>query len=421
MDYITIHDGRLVIRKKARLFKGTMTERFDILFEGMSEESSLKILCSEPEELANPVDKYMAATRLAACSSDESLEGLIKAVDLDPGNLFNRITRRKAIEALGRRKNVKALDCLFKALEFDDEPSVINAADSIAQISAPLTESQCHLLLKALKGSEPQKRSVIQAHTRLGLKSGTSIIKTLIHVDNPLISGAARAFCARVEGDFDQLKPLIPQLHDPQAGRRRSAVIDLGDSGDISTLDDLIKSAVSMPLRAKSAFQLVDPNKTAVVPEKYIKTMTTLLQDDPRNLCMRDEWLSSLDPTEIEKNLQHRDEGKQYGAALSLLALPKSEQIKLIDGIHSRLWSDYGANYLLTSLIGLASIQEREELIKTALAETLPQYAKSRVAAAWACLKLDLKDQCDLLEQISTDSQWIPLKWSCSRALQNFS
>ena len=398
-----------------------MAERFDILFEGLSEESSLKILLSDPKELSNPVDKYMAATRLAACSSAESLQGLISAVDLDPEDLFNRITRRKAIEALGRRRNAQALDCLFKALEFDDEPSVINAADSITQISAPLTEHQCDSLLKALKGSDPQKRAVIQAHTRLGLKSGTSFIQTLIHDENPLISGAARAFCARVEGDLDQLKPLIPQLHDLQAGRRRSAVIDLGDSGDINMLQYLIKSAVSMPLRAKSAFQLVDPTKKAEVQEEHIKTITTLLQDDPRSLAMRDEWLSQQDPIEIENNLQHRDEGKQYGAAQSLLKMPKDKQIEIIDGIHSRLWSDYGANYLLTSLIGLASIHEREELIKTSLAETLPQYAKSRVAAAWGCLKLDLKDQLGLLKSISTSSKWVPLKWSCSQVLKQFS
>ena len=398
-----------------------MAERFDVLFEGLSEESSLKILLSDPRDLPNPVDKYMAATRLAACSSEESLQGLISAVDLDPEDLFNRITRRKAIEALGRRKDVQALDCLFKALEFDDEPSVINAADSITQISAPLTESQCDSLLQALKGSDPQRRSVIQAHTRLGLQSGTPFIQTLIHDENPLISGAARAFCARVEGDLDQLKPLIPQLNDLQAGRRRSAVIDLGDAGDVTMLDYLIKSAVSMPLRAKSAFQLVDPGKKTEVPEEHISTITSLLQDDPRSLSLRDEWLSNQDPIEIENNLQHRDEGKQYGAALSLLKMTRPQQIEIIDGIRSRLWSDYGANYLLTSLIGLGSIGEREELIKTSLAETLPQYAKSRVAAAWGCLRLDLKDQLGLLKSISTSSKWVPLKWSCSQVLKQFS
>jgi hypothetical protein len=161
--------------------------------------------------------------------------------------------------------------------------------------------------------------------------------------------------------------------------------------------------------------------KKAEVIEEHIKIMTSLLEDDPRSLSMREEWLSNKDPIEIENNLQHRDEGKQYGAALSLLQLPKTQQIEIIDGIHSRLWSDYGANYLLTSLVGLGSIHEREELVRTSLAETLPQYAKSRVAAAWACLKLDLNDQLGLLNEISMSSQWVPLKWSCSQVLKKFS
>ncbi len=398
-----------------------MAERFDILFEGLSEEKSIDILLSDPTSLTNPVDKYMAATRLAACTSDSSLQALIQAVDLDPENLFNRITRRKAIEALGRRKDTQALNCLFKALEYDDEPAVINATDSISQISADLSDEQSKALLKVLQGSDPQKRSVIQAHTRLGLKSGSQSIRTLIHDENPLVAGAARAFCARVEGDLKELTPLIPQLLVPQAGWRRSAVIDLGDAGDINMLEYLIKSAVSMPLRAKSAFQLVDPHKKGSVPEQHIKMITMLLNDDPRNLCIREEWICKSDPIEIEKNLQHRDEGKQYGAALTILKMPRAEQLEIIDGIHSRLWSDYGANYLLTSLIGLDSIHERSELIRTSLAETLPQYAKSRVAAAWACLKLELTDQLELLKAINTSSKWMPLKWSCAQVLKEFS
>ena len=81
-----------------------MAERFDILFEGMPEDKALLFLQTDPDDLANPVDKYMAATRLAACQSDRSLQGLIDAVELDPENLINRITRRKVLEALGRRK-----------------------------------------------------------------------------------------------------------------------------------------------------------------------------------------------------------------------------------------------------------------------------------------------------------------------------
>ena len=398
-----------------------MAERFDILFEGMPEEKAIQLLETNPEELSNPADKYMAATRLAACRSEGSLEALLNAIQLKPDNLFDRIARRKVLEALGRRRDARALPGLFTALSFDDEPSVINAADSIAQIGAPLSDSQCTVLLNALEGSDNQRRSVIQTHTRLKLPSGEERISQLETDGNPLVAGAARAYAARVHGHLDRLDPLIKQLGDPIAGRRRSAVIDLGDAGDIHALPHLVSCPVSMPLRAKSAFQLVDPEKKGLVPEQYTAHITRLLQDDPSSLNLLPEWSCAAESEEIEQNLQHRDEGKQYGGALSLAKMSKTQQLETIDHIHSRLWSDYGANYLLTSVVGLQKLHERSDLVRTALAETLPQYAKSRVAAAWACMALGLSDQVNLLQEIHREAQWIPLKWSCGQVLQQLS
>ena len=398
-----------------------MAERFDILFEGMPEDKALLLLQTDPDDLANPVDKYMAATRLAACQSDRSLQGLIDAVQLDPENLINRITRRKVLEALGRRKSEQALPSLFSALLFDDEPSVVNALDSIAQIGSPLTDRQSDQLLDALESSDTQKRSAIQAHTRLKLPTGQKAIAAFEQDENPLVAGAARAYAANVFGQVEKLAPLISQLTDPIAGRRRSAVIDLGDAGDASILQHLIASPVSMPLRAKSAFQLVDPKKSGEIPETYVSLLEQLLRDDPSTLALQHEWICDGEAIEIEKNLQHRDEGKQYGGALSLLRMPKHQQLDAIEQIRAKYWSDYGANYLLTSVVGLQHLHEQSNLVRTALAETLPQYAKSRVAAAWGCLRLGLTDQTELLKEISNESQWTPLKWSCERVLKQLS
>ena len=398
-----------------------MSERFDVLFEGLEEKSALELVLANPEELSNPVDKYMAATRLGASTTEASLNVLIEAVGLNPDNLFNRITRRKVLEALGRRKDRRALPALFQALSFDDEAAVVNAVDSIAQIAAPLQPEQCGQLLTALEGGDNQRRSVIQCHTRLGLSSGSQAIAPLERDENPLIAGAALAYAARVNNEKHKLNPLVTQLTDPMAGRRRSAVIDLGDAGDVSRLDDLIRSPVSMPLRAKSAFQLVDPQKTGDVPEAYAASIKRLLQDDPRLLALDPAWIGGGGSEEIEKSLQHRDEGRQYGGALQLLQLPQHQQLGAIDSIHSKFWSDYGANYLITSVVGLAGQHQRSDLVRTALAETLPQYAKSRVAAAWACLSLKLTDQRESLHEIQATSRWIPLKWSCEQALKELS
>ena len=398
-----------------------MSERFDVLFAGLAEEKAIELLKTNPEELKNPVEKYTAATRLAACQSDESLEALIEAISLEQENLFNRITRRKVLEALGRRRDSRALPGLFSALSFDDEPSVINAVDSIAQIGSALDNEQRRALLNALKGSDNQKRSVIQAHTRLGIEKADHEISVLEDDANPLVAGAARAYAAKIHGRIDRLKPLIPQLTDPIAGRRRSAVIDLGDAGESSVLEHLVSSPVSMPLRAKSAFQIVDPEKTGLVTAPYAELITRLLQDNPLDMALQQDWICESSLSDIEKNLQHRDEGKQYGGALTLMKMPSQQQLEAIDHIHDKFWSDYGANYLLTAVIGLNRVHERSDLVRTALAETLPQYAKSRVAAAWACLRLELNDQIELLQDIQMNTRWLPLKWSCEQVLKQMS
>ena len=161
----------------------------------------------------------MAATRLGASDSEESLDILIKASELSPEHLFNRITRRKAIEALGRRKSPKALPSLFQALSCTDEAAVINAVDAITRIGAPLTDTDHKNLLKALEGEDIQKRAVVQAFCRLDVASAEAKIRPLADDSTPLVSGAARAYLAKVHRQTSGLDTLVSQLIDPIAGR----------------------------------------------------------------------------------------------------------------------------------------------------------------------------------------------------------
>ena len=395
-----------------------MPERFDNLVEGLTEERALSIILADPDSMERPVDKYMAATRLGASESEESLNTLIAAAQLSPENLFDRITRRKALDALGRRRHPKALPVLFAALSCSDESAVINAVDSITKIRSDLDAEQQSQLLGALNGEDIQKRAVIQAHTRLGLENADHAIKAFDEDPNPLVSGAARAYGSKVHGRTAALDPLVPQLVDAIAGRRRSAVIDLGNAGDVTRLESLVTAPVSMSLRARSAFQLVDPNKTCVIPEQYEALITQLLQDNPQNLKLRTEWICEVNGDEIENNLQHRDEARQYGGAASLMSMEEEEKLVLIDRIKDKLWSDYVTHYYLTAVVSLQKIDSRSELVRLALAETIPQYTKSRIAAAWGCLAMGLHDQAELLEQLATQAQWIPLKWTCMQVLK---
>lgn len=394
-----------------------MSERFDTLFAGMSEEIAIKTLGTDPSELSNPGLKYLAATRLGACTSLDSLEQLITAASKDSDNLYERITRRKALDALGRRKNPLALPTLLNALSLDDEPCVVNAADAIARIGSELDPSAQTLLLNALEGPDNQRRAVIQAFTRLRLADRNDAIQQCQQDDNPLVAGAARAHAVRVSQQIDALDPLISQLRDINPGRRRAAVIDLGDAGRMEALPALSRCPVSMPLRAKSAFQIA-VHQDDGVDSAAIPWLEQLLQDDPRALDLDNVPRTDAEPDSVRDGLQHRDEARQYAAAVALLGMAPAPQLSLIDALQRDLGSDYGVHYLLASCTGLLGLHERSQLVREAMAETAPQYAKSRVAAAWSCLRLGLHDQSQTIAELSQSSAWQPLRWSCQQVLK---
>ena len=394
-----------------------MSERFDTLFAGMSEEIAIKTLGTDPSELSNPGLKYLAATRLGACTSLDSLEQLITAASKDSDNLYERITRRKALDALGRRKNPLALPTLLNALSLDDEPCVVNAADAIARIGSELDPSAQSLLLNALEGPDNQRRAVIQAFTRLRLADRNDAIQQCQQDDNPLVAGAARAHAVRVSQQIDALDPLISQLRDINPGRRRAAVIDLGDAGRMEALPALSRCPVSMPLRAKSAFQIAVRQDDGV-DSAAIPWLEQLLQDDPRTLDLDNVPRTDAEPDSVRDGLQHRDEARQYAAAVALMGMAPAPQLSLIDALQRDLGSDYGVHYLLASCTGLLGLHERSQLVREAMAETAPQYAKSRVAAAWSCLRLGLHDQSQTIAELSQSSAWQPLRWSCQQVLK---
>tara|TARA_B100000482_G_scaffold77467_1_gene54956 strand:- start:74 stop:1303 length:1230 start_codon:yes stop_codon:yes gene_type:complete len=396
-----------------------MAERFDVLVQGISKSDALHLLFAKTDSVERPSDRYFAATRLGLCDCDETLDALIRATtDLKVDELFDRITRRKAVEALGRRKDVKAIPALVEVLRCTDTEAVINSLSALIRIGwSPNEEEESHLL-NLLDGEVTQARAVIQLFTRLRIQSAQAKnrIGGLCDHESLLVSGASRAYMALLYGEVDLMKPLVACLTDLVAGKRRSAVIDIGDSGDESLLPVLVRAPVSMSLRAKSFLQIVDGNQSLSKPENQV-LFEQLLRDDPLLLDIRSEWECGSDPEEIEQNLSHRDEARQYGAAASLMRIDRSECLAVIESMQERLWSDYVTHYYLSCLVGLRKFSEKSDLVRSALAETTPQYTKSRIAAAWACVELQLDDQMDLLYELSSSAPWVPLRWTCQQAL----
>tara|TARA_B100001939_G_scaffold86583_1_gene74146 strand:- start:316 stop:846 length:531 start_codon:yes stop_codon:yes gene_type:complete len=172
-----------------------------------------------------------------------------------------------------------------------------------------------------------------------------------------------------------------------------------------------------MPLRAKSAFQIAVRQDDGV-DSAAIPWLKQLLQDDPRALDLDNVPGTDAEPDSVRDGLQHRDEARQYAAAVALMGMAPAPQLSLIDALQRDLGSDYGVHYLLASCTGLLGLHERSQLVREAMAETAPQYAKSRVAAAWSCLRLGLHDQSQTIAELSQSSAWQPLRWSCQQVLK---
>ena len=224
-----------------------------------------------------------------------------------------------------------------------DTEAVINAISALTRIGWSPSPGEHDQLLHLLKSEDVTlSRAVIQAFTRLAIKSSASHsrIRELCGHESALVFGAARACLCKLYGETALMQSLLPQLTDLVAGKRRSAVIDIGDSGDHGLLTALVKAPVSMSLRAKSFLQIVESGGLLGI-DLYQVLFKRLLLDDPLCLELNDDWKCGLSPEDIEQNLSHRDEARQYGAAASLMRIGREECLELIDSMQERLWSDY--------------------------------------------------------------------------------
>ncbi|TGG90973.1 MAG: HEAT repeat domain-containing protein [Aphanocapsa feldmannii 277cV] len=397
--------------------------RFDNLFAWMDEPEAIRCLRTPADQLDIPAAQYVAATRLGAASSEASLLALLDAARFRGDDINNRLTRRKALEALGRRRDPRSLALVLKALAADDPAAVVNAANSVTAL-APLDDTQgaaavtalCH----GLRGPGTQQRAVVQALTRLGASEVEARIRSLLGDPDPILDGAVRAYLARVCNARDLLGPVLQRLGDSEPGQRRTAVIDLGLAGDPGQLAAVVHTATSMPLRALAAFPLA---RQALAehhdPAMVASRLDSLCSDDPRTLrLLGDPCPEDDSPEALLRLMLQRDENAQYGAARRQLALPRSEQLDLAGRIRADHYSDYGANYLLMRLIGLGRLEQLRDVIGEGLRETAPQYAKSRIAAAMASAELDLGEHIPLLRQLSRQSRSDGLRWASAHALQ---
>ena len=400
-----------------------MAERFDSLFGWLDEQEAIRVLHSTTATLPNPGLQYVAATRLGAAGSPESLNALLAASAWRGNGINERLTRRKALEALGRRPDPRSLARVLEALDSSDAGAVVSAANSLSRLwaagqtmdPAPVTDA----LVGALHGPGTQQRAVIQCLTRLELQAARGAVQACINHPDRLLDGAARAYLVRHGGAGDLLQPVLKRLQDPEAGQRRTAVIDLGLAAQPEHLAAVVRTPVSMPLRALTAFPLA---RRALAngspPAPVAALLDELCHDDPRQLRL----IGQPRPTDNTPSgwirlLLQRDENSQYGAAAGILQQSGASRSVILEQLHHHHGSDYGGHYMLMRLVGLAGHRERSPWLKQGLDQTAPQYRKSRIAAAVAMGELGLADWKESLQHLQDPSHGEQLRWASTMAL----
>ena len=207
---------------------------------------------------------------------------------------------------------------------------------------------------------------------------------------------------------------LTSNLRDDSVIYRRSSVIDAGDAGDQSLLPYITKVPISMPLRAKSAFK--------ITPKLMTKDQRTLiiqlLQDDPRKLDYVHDFSDPRTLSDICDLLMHRDEERQYFGAKHLINMPSNEILEALTFIWENHGSDYGVHYQVNCIVSQLGLKDLSYITRESLSEEAPQYAKSRIAAAWSCLNLGLSESRRELEELHMNCKWEPLRWTCSEVLR---
>ena len=391
------------------------SQRFDTLFSWMDEQQAIRLLSQNISTLDNPGIKYIAATRLGACSSRDSLDALVLAATGDRENIFDSITRRKSIEALGRRRDLSTLPTIYDAMSSSDEQTIVNAVDTLINFGVPLDSQFKSSLLKIIQdGTDVLKRVAIQCFSRLEMHDSNGIISKQQSNPNILVNGASIAYSIRVEGDKSKLQTLTDHLDNTNVIYRRSSVIDIGDAGEPSLLSNIAKVAVSMPLRAKSAFKITPKIKT----ESQRSLINQMLQDDSRHLSFTQSVDVPVDLKEVCDLLRHRDEERQYSGAKTLFTWPVAGLTEAINSIWENHGSDYGVHYQVNCLISQLGLTELSFITKESLSEPAPQYAKSKIAATWGCLNLGLSECRSEIENLFMMSSWEPLRWTCAEVLR---
>jgi bilin biosynthesis protein len=392
---------------------------------GLTEDQAIALLNTPAEQLADPTDRYVAVSHLASFPTQRSIDALIEAVQSPGQELYDRITRRKAVESLGHLRPKEALPAIRPCLADEDNYTVENAVWAIGEIGTDdgeILEEMARLLEKPGQSY----RIIVQTLGKLGYGPALERIKGFINgqdarsTDNPTIISAAIAAIARLTGDFSQMGQVVAFLKHPTVNVRRSAIQDLIDAQYYDAMPQIARCPVSIAFRLRGIRLLATPALSA--GKISFATVEPLLDrvilDRPEDLDVIFEYDEKPSLDFLVGQLYNTDFGRCYFASRNILELyPEEAPEALLKTWEKEARSDYGANYHVIKLFGWLRYAPAYDLMVEALNNTSPQFIKSRTAGALALANLGITGAIGLLKE-ALNSRNFDLKYACLLGLE---
>ncbi|OKH26228.1 phycocyanin operon protein Y [Hydrococcus rivularis NIES-593] len=397
-----------------------MDKRFFNIFN-LTEDEAIALLKTPPEQLEDKTDRYIAASHLINFPTERAIDALIEAVRDRDRDLYNRITRRKAIESLGRLKATAAIPVIRACLADEDCYTVENAVWAIGEIGTD-DEAILEEIAQLLDKPEQSYRVIIQTLAKFNYRNALDRIQKFVDSDNEPIASAAIAAVARFSGDYSQIDKVVGFLQHESVNARRACIQDLIDAQYYDAIPEIAKCPVSVIFRLRGIRLLADAGTSAgkISFQKIEPHLDRAIRDRPDELNLVHEYDQLPSLAFLVNELYQTDFGRCYLASKTLLeTYPDEAPEALMATYAEQAHNDYGAHYHVIKLLGWLKYAPAFDLLVEALQNPRPQFQKSRAAAAIALANLGDERAIPLLKASLNINIW-DLKYACLLALKQF-
>ena len=360
-----------------------MDKRFANIF-GLTEEQSITLLDTSPEQAADESERYIAASQLANYQSAASIEALIRAVKTTYDSLDNRITRRKAVESLGKLKAKQGLNVIRGCFGDADRYTVEAAVWAVGEIGTNCAEILDEIA-QLLARPDQTYRVIIHTLVKLDATAAADRVHPFMtHGDEPTASAAIAAVC-RFTKDTSHIDRVLSFLQSDSVTTRRACLEDLINARYYPAIPAIARCPISLMFRLRAVRTLAEIGMATgeVTLEQELPVLDQILLYHPQELDLVHTYDQPPTLEFLIRELYQTDFGRTYLAIQTLIEQsPEAAPAALFDTYKSEAHNDYGAHYHVMKLMGWLNHQPAYDLLIETLNNTAPQFMKSRAAAA---------------------------------------